>query len=439
VRGLLEAEANPVVPDEAGRTAMMLAIHAQAAGLAVAQTFLRKQEPWFAKVKNEINHTDGDGESALMMAVNLNQENVAALLLDADADVNQRDGSGALPLTNAKKEGMIKVLCSKEPTLKVKDGCSVLSQLLLAKNGQSLANALHDCIPLERLVEAGEASTSVEEMEILLHWTAEGTRLRTEAEKEELFGKIVGGVPPETISAILVSTTARDSSYASVVKFLLRKGARGEDAIEQAIRRKRVAVVSELLCLADLSAESDANKGLDMLENVGVKAKQALKEMEADVSAKQLFMVLGKVVYGIKQWEDIETKISRANNATAAIEEYKKRVLKGLTDVLQKKEEREREKERKMKEVLEAKRRKEKEALEKELKELEEQARRGRFAEAQDALDSDFEGDFDSDEDMDSDFGAFDMAQHNSSEMRPTDTEAATETVAATGTEASRE
>ena len=39
------------------------------------------------------------------------------------------------------------------------------------------------------------------------------------------------------------------------------------------------------------------------------KAELEVRDMEADLSAKEMLLVLGKVVYGAEQWATLDTKI----------------------------------------------------------------------------------------------------------------------------------
>ena len=250
------------------------------------------------------------------------------------------------------------------PPLTSARGGSVLKWLLEKHgHGQSLAEALRENVPLSRLVEAGQGSASVPEMEILLHWTAEEAKTLSEEDREARFQEVISGVSDQdTLSDVLVCTTQRNTSYISVATFLLKQGARARDAIALAIRRKRVALVSQLLDVAKITAEgraaaeqaegrgegaevaeeaaeeaeraeaSGSGGGLELLSAVLEKVEGEVQNMDPDLSAKEMLQVLGKVAYGAEQWAKIEGKVKGLHPVRQPAE-YKKWVLQGLQDL----------------------------------------------------------------------------------------------------------
>lgn len=346
VKRLLEARANPMPKNKDGHTPLMLAIQQGSAAAGVVEVFLSPGS-WSQEVSQKLDEKDKSGRSALMMVVERKLEDQAKLLLEAGAKVDEEDKDGRMPLEMVKSEGMIKILCSgrSSPPLRSARGGSVLKWLLDASHGQVLAQALRESVPLSRLVEAGQNSSSVPEMEILLHWTAEDAKTLSEEDREARFQEVLRGISDQnTLSEVLRCTTARESSYISVATFLVKHGARARDAIDLAIRRKRVALVSQLLHVSQITLEAESNEakgglaGLELLCEVLESAEGEVQQMDADLAAKEILLVLGKVAYGAEQWAKVDTKVKTLHPVQQPVE-YKKLVLKGFQDIAARKKE----------------------------------------------------------------------------------------------------
>ena len=149
------------------------------------------------------------------------------------------------------------------------------------------------------------------------------------------------------------------------------EGARVQDVIAQAIKHKRVALVSSLLNVAALARETheeegqegqegspgrasekeendEGDVGLELLSEVLDRAVGEVRDMEADLSAKEMLVVLGKVVYGAEQWAKVDARI-KSLHPVSQPPEYKKFVLKGFQDLAEKKREQEAKKQQRRK------------------------------------------------------------------------------------------
>ncbi|CAE7569403.1 Ankrd7 [Symbiodinium sp. CCMP2456] len=345
VKRLLEARANPMPKNKDGHTPLMLAIQQGSAAAGVVEAFLSPGS-WSPEVSQKLDDKDKSGRSALMMVVERKLEDQAKLLLEAGAKLDEEDKDGRTPLEMVQSEGMIKILCGRSsPPLRSARGGSVLKWLLDARHGQVLAQALRQSVPLSRLVEAGQNSSSLPEMEILLHWTAEDAKTLSEEDREARFQEVLRGISDQNIlSEVLRCTTERESSYISVATFLVKHGARARDAIGLAIRHKRVALVSQLLHVSQITLEAESNEakgglaGLELLCEVLESAEGEVQQMEPDLSAKEILLVLGKVAYGAEQWAKVDTKVKTIHPVQQPAE-YKKLVLKGFQDIAARKKE----------------------------------------------------------------------------------------------------
>jgi hypothetical protein len=303
----------------------MLAVGAR--NRKIVALLLQPEMPWRNEVLKTVTQQDIDGNDALMIAINDNSIDILALLLKAGANQNAKktldqgkEIKARVPLTMAKSVAAVSALCNASKgalELKVGDE-SVLSGMLAKRRGQNLAERLLEHVGQAELSKAAFRTKDAREVEFLLHHVSADNINASDKQREELQKKLVVGVDKDVLSQALVRSVYRKNCFGGTAQFLLSSGANLSEALEVAISKNNMTMISKFLDVDWLS------KSVEVLRTPKSAAAAAARSCEK----KDTLEMLAKALMGDKEWEK-EAKEYKATTADSQLSRIQ-RVVRDL-------------------------------------------------------------------------------------------------------------